>query len=929
MDDLINKRTDLKNKLSKYQKIIYDIETQLVDIEKEMANVSDLEILEKITLNKQQREIVESEEKNMLVVACPGSGKTHTLISRYIYLVVKKKINPENIVLITFTNKAGQEMKERISNLIPTSQPYYVGSLHGLSYRLLQKYNKINYTILDESDSKVLLKQSANNIFKNLELETDEENLIKNQIVYIYEKIATSYPLNINSILNQLNINIKYKKPINLILKDYKKEKKEQLLLDFNDLMIMICELLQKNKLDDFLNKIEYIFFDEYQDVNPIQNYILSYFNNKSNIMVVGDDSQAIYSFRGSNVSYIWEFENKFKTDKPVKKYLLETNYRSTKRIISFFQDVISNNTKQFKKNVISHSEKKGLKPQIMSFQKEHEQYKWVTESIVKKYQSGIPLSDMVVLARTNRSLGGIEMELIKFKLPIVKSLGTALLNKSHIKDFIAFLIVLTNNKSLLHWKRILALHKNIGVQKANYIIEYKNNIHININLIENNIKELINTNDFYRKHLDNLNKLLDDISNYSSLIQKIYLVHQYLDFIYKENNDYARERKMDEIRMLTSYFGETSIEDFITNIYLDQYDKCTLDDSLFLSTVHGAKGLEWKYVYIIDATSKDLPLIRSSFYKNELDNSEEERRLFYVATSRAKKELTITYYENVDGPDNHNIMISPFIRELKINSYLGHNITFHKYGYTGIISKDVQNYLNFKGYGLLANDIYNLEHKRININTHGKETLPIPNNLKYRFIIGNFMDHLIAKIIHNNFPDKVKNFDLNLIHLYPKFPKNLYHKYKDKLTDWRDILEDIYYISTYNFSNFNVIEEYKNYLLNSKCNNFYLNLEKSIIKFIQKLKPKNINCHLNISYSNYRGECDLLIDDTLIELKVSQLEACTFPNLCQVLLYGFLLKKKDININSVNIYNIFNGNLDTFKTDNFNFTKLKKIVYS
>merc|ERR1711935_237021 len=202
MDDLINKRKELKKKLSKHQKIIYDIETQLVDIEKEMANVSDLEILDKITLNDQQREIVESEEKNMLVVACPGSGKTHTLISRYIYLVVKKKVNPENIVLITFTNKAGQEMKERISNLIPTSQPYYVGSLHGLSYRLLQKYNKINYTILDESDSKVLLKQSANNVFKTLELETDEENLIKNQIVYIYEKIATSYPLNINNILN-------------------------------------------------------------------------------------------------------------------------------------------------------------------------------------------------------------------------------------------------------------------------------------------------------------------------------------------------------------------------------------------------------------------------------------------------------------------------------------------------------------------------------------------------------------------------------------------------------------------------------------------------------------------------------------------------------------------------------------------------------
>ena len=919
MDKLIEQRKGLKIKLSKYQKIIYDIETELVDIEKEMANFSDLEILDKITLNEQQKAIVESDEKNMLVVACPGSGKTHTLISRYIYLVVKKKIDPENIILITFTNKAGKEMKERISNLIPTSQPYYVGSLHGLSYRLLQKYNKINYTILDEGDAKILIKQCCNNIFKTQELELNEENLIKSQIVYIYEKIATSYPLNINNILNILNINLKFKKVINLILKEYKKEKKEQLLLDFNDLMILLCDLLHKKKIDDFLNKIEYIFFDEYQDVNPIQNYILSHFNNKSNIMVVGDDSQAIYSFRGSNIKYIWDFEKKFNN---VKKYFLEVNYRSTKRIINFFQDVISNNTKKFEKNVISNYDKKGLKPQVMSFNKEYEQYKWVAESIMKKYQSGVPLNDIVVLARTNRSLSGIEMELIKFKLPIVKSLGTSLLSKPHIKDFIAFLIVITNNKSLIHWKRVLSIHKNIGVQKANFIIENNNDI-------QKSIKELISSSDFYNKNLTNFNNLLIDINNHSSLIQKIYLIQQYLETIYKENNDYQREKKLDEIKLLTSYFGETSIEDFISNIHLDQHDNCNMDDVLFLSTVHGAKGLEWKYVYLIDMTSKNFPFIKQSFYQNELDNSEEERRLFYVASSRAKKELTITYYENVDGPDQYNIMISPFVRELDEKNYLNHNINFHKYNYTGIISKDVNNYLRFKGYGLLADDIYNLEHSRTNINTFCKDNLPIPNDLKYNFIIGNFMDYLISKIIHINFPNLVKNFDLNLIHIYPKFPKNLYHKYKDELSDWRDLLDAIFYISTYNFNNFNIIEEYKNILINDKCMEFYLNLEKSLIKLIKKLKPKKINCHLNISYGQFKGECDLLFDNELIELKVCQNEACTFPNLLQSLLYGFLLGKKNIDIDKVHIYNIFNGNFDSFNTINFNFNNLKKIVYS
>ena len=595
MDNIINKRKLINENITKYQKEIYQLQTQLIDLDKEMEDISNLEIIEKMELSEQQKKIVESETKNMLVILCPGSGKTHTLISRYIYLVVKKNIDPNNIILITFTNKAGKEMNERISNIIPNKYPYYVGSLHGLSYRLIQKYNKTNYTILDEQDSKTLLKQCCDSVFKSEEFNEDEEKMIKTQIIYIYDKVSTSYPLNINLTLNNLNINIKYKKLVNKILKEYKKEKKEQLLLDFNDLMIMLSEMLEKNKVNDFLEKIEYIFFDEYQDVNPIQNFILSKFNNKSNIMVVGDDAQSIYSFRGSSVEYIWNFEKNFGN---IEKYYLETNYRSTKRIINLFQDIICHNTNQFDKKVVSNSDEKGLRPQVFVFSKEYEQNKWVVEDIVKKYQSGVKLNDMVILARTNRSLSNIEMELIKYKIPIVKSLGSNLLNKPHIKDFIAFLIVITNKKSLIHWKRVLPIHKNIGVQKANYIIENNNDI-------EKSLENLISESEFYKKHLENFYLLLKDLNNYN-LIQKIYLIQKYLEKVYKSNGDYNLEKKMNEILTLTEYFGESSIEDFISNIYLDQYDDFSMDDVLFLSTVHGAKGLEWKHVYLIDMTSQE-----------------------------------------------------------------------------------------------------------------------------------------------------------------------------------------------------------------------------------------------------------------------------------------------------------------------------------
>jgi len=209
MDNIINKRKIIKDKINKHQKEIYQLQTQLIDLDKEMEDISNLEIIEKMQLSDQQKKIVESESKNMLVIACPGSGKTHTLISRYIYLVVKKNIDPNNIVLITFTNKAGKEMNERISNIIPNKYPYYVGSLHGLSYRLIQKYNKTNYTILDEQDSKTLLKQCSDSVFQSEEFNEDEEKMIKTQMVYIYDKVSTSYPLNINLTLNKLNINIK------------------------------------------------------------------------------------------------------------------------------------------------------------------------------------------------------------------------------------------------------------------------------------------------------------------------------------------------------------------------------------------------------------------------------------------------------------------------------------------------------------------------------------------------------------------------------------------------------------------------------------------------------------------------------------------------------------------------------------------------
>ena len=219
---IINRKKEIMTEMTVYQKKLFLLENELLQIETTMSQLSETNIADSLSLSPQQQSIVESKEKNILVVACPGSGKTHTIISRYIYLVTKEKINPSNIILITFTKKAGMEMNQRIGNILPHKLPYYVGSLHGLGFRLLQEYNKISYTVLDEDDSHALLRKSADNILDILTIEDDEKLLLRKQIIYIYDKVSNSYPININEAIGKLSIGNKYKTIISNILKEYK-----------------------------------------------------------------------------------------------------------------------------------------------------------------------------------------------------------------------------------------------------------------------------------------------------------------------------------------------------------------------------------------------------------------------------------------------------------------------------------------------------------------------------------------------------------------------------------------------------------------------------------------------------------------------------------------------------------------------------------
>ena len=361
MEELKINRQKLMERISKYQAKIFDLQNKLVNIEQEIVDLDYKEIIDSLTLNEQQLQVVNSKDKNTLVIAAPGSGKTHTLISMYIKLIVEDKLDPNSVIMITFKKKAEQEMSGRLSSLVPTKLPAYVGSLHGLSYRVLQEYKNINYTVLDEKEAKDMIKDLCDQF---LDMDEADSVLVKQKIFLMIDQASSSYPFNLMETLKIHNLEKLYDK-MNLIYSKYQQKKNFENLVDFNDLMISFSQFLDTEESVDFKNKIKFIFFDEYQDVNPIQHYILSKFKDYARIMVVGDDAQAIYAFRGSSVDYILNFPNEFK---PNQMYLLEKNYRSTKQIVNYFQDIIHKNTNQYKKDVISVSPKDGIKPVIISF---------------------------------------------------------------------------------------------------------------------------------------------------------------------------------------------------------------------------------------------------------------------------------------------------------------------------------------------------------------------------------------------------------------------------------------------------------------------------------------------------------------------------------------------------------------------------------
>ena len=922
MDELTEKRQQLINKISKYNAKLFDFQNELLNIEQLIVKSDHEEIMETLTLNEQQLQVINSKDIYTLVIACPGSGKTHTLISMYIKLIVEDKINPDNVLLITFTKKAGQEMSGRLSSIVPTKLPAYVGSLHGLSYRVLQEYKNINYTVLDEKESKDMIKDLCD---KFLDIDDSETFLIKQKIVSIIDQASSTYPFNLQEVLKK-NCLEKLNDKIDLIYKKYQENKITENLIDFNDLMLSFSHFLDTEESTDFKNKIKFIFFDEYQDVNPIQHYILSKFKGFARIMVVGDDAQSIYAFRGSSVNYILNFPNEFT---PNKMYLLEKNYRSTNQIVTYFQDIISKNTNQYKKDVISISPNNGIKPVIIGFNDNKQKNQWIINDILKNKKNGISLSKMVLLARKNDSLYKIEIELVKQGITVIKHSGLSILDKSHVKDFLAFIIILINNKSSIHWKRILSLHLNVNL--AHDIIESSRNNGLSI---KETIKKLKDTQVSYANSLKELDGVFDFLTNKKSIgfmkdVDKAKYILSYLERIWSLKNKYDNhlEEKMKDILLLISYLSSSTMKDFINELYLNQSIEVNLDNTIYLTTIHGSKGLEWDYVYLIDVDSDNFPSVRYGYYLDEGEEMEEERRLFYVACSRAKYNLVITYNFNLNP--SSLLTMSPFVREINKDYYTGINVDYNSYVMSGVLSIDINNYLKYYGFSKIYPILKNIECERKIL--HSRFEIPrYLDKFKYsRLVIGNFFDFLISKMIQINFIKQIKKFELNIIHKLEKFPQKIRQNYIDELNDWRNLLDDIFFIATYNIKDDgSIFDDLKKLLINNNIYSYYNEISEKFSKFISDSNPKEINSHYNITHAKIKGEIDILVDDKIFEIKTNQGEIASMSNIIQTLLYGYLLNKKKKIINQIILYNPLTGEINLFNTKNINFKEISNIIY-
>ena len=637
-------------------------------------------------LNDKQYEAVVNTEGPCLVIAGAGSGKTKVLTHKIAYLIGEKNVKPWDILAITFTNKAANEMKERIAGLVgDPAKDIWMGTFHSICVRILRRFiDRIgfdtSFIIFDTSDQKTLVK----NCMKDLAI---DDKLFNDRSVLSEISNAKNEMLEPDQYTLRANGDFR-KETIATVYELYQKRLKENNAIDFDDIINYTIKILMENPdvLEYYSNKFKYVLVDEYQDTNKSQFTLITLFASRNgNITVVGDNDQGIYSFRGADISNILNFERDFPGTKIIK---LEQNYRCTGNILKAANAVIKNNEVKYKKELWTENEQGNL-PQVYLAENEYDEGSYIVSQIEHlKREEYYKYSDFAVLYRMNTQSRAIEDILRREDIPYKIVGGLKFYERKEIKDIIAYLRLIQNNADNLSLKRIINEPKRgigktsldkveqlaISNEKSMYEI-IKDAEQYGLNRVYLNSREFINT-------IEELKSKIEDLS-VSELIKQTLKKTGYTKALEDENTIEAENRIENLEEFLTvamefeEEFAENGLREFLEGITLssDLDNMEENEESVTLMTLHSAKGLEFPVVFLVGMEEGIFPGYKSISEPKEL---EEERRLCYVGITRAKNYLFLTCsrQRTIFGSTSYN-PVSRFLKEIPEDLLEGYQDVF------------------------------------------------------------------------------------------------------------------------------------------------------------------------------------------------------------------------------------------------------------
>jgi len=621
-------------------------------------------------LNPQQLKIIKEAGGACLVLAGAGSGKTRILIYRLAYLL-EKGIPPQNILLVTFTNRASTEMTHRAETLIKaTLSNLWAGTFHHIGNIILRKEANIlgyspNFSIVDTEDAKDLIEDCL----EDLGLNKKEKMFPKKGLIYNIYSLAASSQKDIPQIIDKFHPHIKeHTRQIKQIALHYEKKKKEANVMDFSDLLTNWLKILQTPQIrTKYSQTFQYILVDEYQDTNRLQFEILKSLSSfHKNILAVGDDAQSIYSFRAADINNLLGFP---KTFEKTKIFKLETNYRSSPQILTLANKIIKHNINQFPKELQAIKTDADT-PWVVETKDVYQQAKFIGQKILELNRENTPLKEIAVLFRSRFQALELEMELLKRNIPYIIRGGLRFFEQAHIKDILSYLKMLTNPKDELSFKRAISLHKGIG---RGFAYKIWSGMIKNKNSSSEIEKSLPKRQRQGFKAFAAIFEALKEIRNPKDALREV--LTSYKDYCYLSfDNPDERILDLEELAKMAANYSTVreflldlgSFEEYKGESIAAAYQK---EETLVLSTIHQAKGLEWEAVFIIGVCDYDFPHPKSLNSPNAL---EEERRLFYVATTRTKSILHITYPQTKYTFKNGIIITRPsmFLNELPKDTY-------------------------------------------------------------------------------------------------------------------------------------------------------------------------------------------------------------------------------------------------------------------